>query len=64
MAVVYVLYRYSDMKPYDDHLMHMKQKHETVADPEGGRGGTAPSQIGQNLAKLAPFLPIFASMPP
>ena len=36
----------------------------SVADPEGGRGGTALSKIGQNLAKLAPYLPISASTPP
>ena len=29
-----------------------------------GRGSTAPTKIGHNLAKLAPFLPILASMPP
>ncbi len=36
----------------------------TVTDPEGGRGSTAPSKIGQNLAKLPPFLPILASTLP
>ncbi len=37
-----------------------------VADSEGGVGHPEPplSRIGQNLAKLAPFLPILASMPP
>ena len=35
-----------------------------VADPEGGRGGAVPSKIDQNLAKLAPFVPILASTPP
>ncbi len=35
-----------------------------VADPEGVCGGAAPSKIDQNLAKLAPFVPILASMPP
>ena len=35
-----------------------------VADPEGGHGGAAPSKIDQNLAKLAPFVPILASTPP
>ena len=34
-----------------------------VADTEGA-WGCRPSKIGQNLAKLAPFLPIFVSMPP
>ncbi len=29
-----------------------------------GAGGTAPSRIDQNLAKLAPFVPILASTPP
>ncbi len=36
----------------------------SVADPEGGCGGTVPSKICQNLAKLTNFLPILASMPP
>ena len=40
------------------------QVFNSVADPEGGRGDTAPSNIGQNLAKSAPFLPILASTPP
>ena len=35
-----------------------------VEDPEGERGGTAPSEIDKNLAKLAYFPPILASMPP
>ena len=43
--------------------MHM-QKQVAVANPEGWRGGAAPSEIGQNLAKSAPFQPILASMPP
>ena len=30
----------------------------------GGCGGTAPCKIDRNLAKLAPFVPILASMPP
>ncbi len=34
-----------------------------MVDPEGGRGATAPSEIGQNLVKLVPFLPILASAP-
>ena len=29
-----------------------------------GAWGAAPSKIGQNLVKLAPFLPIWASTPP
>ena len=33
-----------------------------MADPEGERGGT--KKIDQNLAKLAPFVLILASMPP
>ncbi len=37
---------------------------EAVAEPEGGRGGAARSKIDQNLAKLAPFVPILASTPP
>ncbi len=43
----------------------MKSVHETsVVDPDGGCGGTTLPKIGQNLAKLAHFLPILAFTPP
>ncbi len=44
-------------------ICYPKQR-DSVADPEGGRGGAALSKIDQNLAKLAPFVPILASTPP
>ena len=44
--------------------MALQTNLSSVADPEGGHGGVAPSKIGQKLAKLAHFLPILASTPP
>ncbi len=35
-----------------------------VADPEGGRGGCAPSKIGQNLAKSSLFFQFWPLCPP
>ena len=46
------------------HRYHVSTNLRSVADPEGERGGTARSKIDQNLAELAHFVPILASMPP
>ena len=35
-----------------------------MVDPEGRYGGSAPSKIRKNLAKLAHFLPILVTTPP